>query len=287
MGSKAKPPAILITGASTGIGEATALELDRRGYRVFAGVRCEEAGKGLQDRSKGLLTPILLDVTDQSHIANAVETIRNSTGECGLAGLVNNAGIAVSGPLEIIPEADFRRQMEVNLFGSLAMIRAFIPQLRICGGRIVNISSINGALSAPYLGPYSASKFALEAISDSLRIELRQWGIKVIVIAPGAIKTPIWDKSVGTSEKMVAEVPPEELKRYENDLNAWRKAVVNIAEAGDPVEKVVECIVKALTAPRPRARYYLHFSQRFICRGFKILPEWIRDWFVRRAVGLK
>jgi NAD(P)-dependent dehydrogenase (short-subunit alcohol dehydrogenase family) len=280
-------PAVVITGASTGIGEATALELDRRGFQVFAGVRTAEAGKRLQSLASPLLTPLLLDVTDAAQIAAAVEFVRGKIGGQGLAGLVNNAGIAISGPLEILPLADFRRQLEVNVTGQLAVIQAFIPLLRLCRGRIVNVTSINGALAAPYLGPYAASKFALEAMSDALRIELRQWGIKVIVVAPGAVKTPIWDKSAAKAEKITQSVSPEGMKLYEADLEVWRKVVLDVAQKADPVETVVDKIVHALTSPRPRARYYLHFSQRFLCRGFKILPESLRDWFVRRAMGLR
>jgi NAD(P)-dependent dehydrogenase (short-subunit alcohol dehydrogenase family) len=280
-------PAIVITGASTGIGEATALELDRRGYQVFAGVRTMDAGKRLQAQSNGTLTPILLDVTDSAQIAAAAEFIKDKTAGKGLSGLVNNAGIAVSGPLEIMPLADFRRQLEVNVTGQLAIIQAFIPLLRICRGRIVNITSVNGALATPYLGPYAASKFALEAISDALRIELRQWGIKVIVIAPGAIKTPIWDKSTDTANMISQTLSPHGMDLYENDLNAWRSVAINVARTADPVEKIVRKIIQALESHHPRARYYLHFRQRVLCRGFKILPESIRDWFVCRAMGLQ
>lgn len=279
-------PAVVITGASTGIGEATALELDRRGYLVFAGVRSAEAAQRLQAQSMGKLIPLILDVTNAEQIAAAADKVRENTRENGLAGLVNNAGIAISSPLEIIPLSDFRKQLEVNVIGQLAVIQAFIPLLRMKAGRIVNITSINGALAPPYLGPYSASKFAFEAISDALRLELRHWGIKVSVIAPGAIRTPIWDKSTATAEKLSDKVSPEGLKLYENDMNIWRKVVLDIAQKADPVEKVVEQILHALTSPRPKARYYLRFSQRYVCRGLKILPESLRDWFVRRAMRL-
>jgi NAD(P)-dependent dehydrogenase (short-subunit alcohol dehydrogenase family) len=287
MDTKKPQLAVVVTGASTGIGEAAALELDRRGYLVFAGVRNEEAAKRLKDRATGPLTPVMLDVTDSAQIAAVCEMVRQNTGGNGLAGLVNNAGIAISGPLEITPLGDFRRQLEVNVIGQLAVTQAFIPLLRIGRGRIVNISSINGALASPYLGPYSASKFALEAISDALRVELRQWGIKVIVIAPGAIDTPIWNKSAETAVQLSKNLPTEGMKLYEHDLDLWRKAVAKIAQQADPVSTVVEKIVHALTSPRPRARYYLHFSQRFVCRAFKILPESMRDWFVCGALGMR
>jgi NAD(P)-dependent dehydrogenase (short-subunit alcohol dehydrogenase family) len=286
MNSQGSNPAIVVTGASTGIGAATALELDRRGYLVFAGVRSEEAGARVKSMSSGRITPLLLDVTNGEQIAAAAAKVRETTGSAGLGSLVNNAGIAVSSPLEIIPLAEFRRQMEVNVVGQLAVIQAFIPSLRIGRGRIVNVTSINGSLATPFLGPYAASKFAFEAMSDALRIELRRWGIKVIVVAPGAIQTPIWEKSSTIAEQMAAGVSEEGARLYEADLNAWRDVVREVARTADPVEKVVEKIVLALTTPRPRARYYLKFSQRFLCRGFRVAPESIRDWLVRRAMKL-
>jgi NAD(P)-dependent dehydrogenase (short-subunit alcohol dehydrogenase family) len=278
---------IVVTGASTGIGEAVALELVGRGYRVFAGFRNEEAEKRLRAKAGDHLIPVRLDVTDAGQIAAVCDLVRQQTTENGLLGLVNNAGIALSGPLELLPVNDFRRQLEVNVVGQLQMIQAFIPLLRNSHGRIVNISSINGALASPYLGPYAASKFALEAMSDALRLELRHWGIRVCVVAPGAIKTPIWDKSEQAADAVSKSISPDGMKLYEDDLNVWRKLVAKIAEDADPVEKVVEKVVHALESPHPKARYYLRFSQRFICRGFKILPESIRDRIVCRAMGLR
>lgn len=286
MSSQGSIPSVVVTGASTGIGAAAALELERRGYLVFAGVRSEEAGARLKSMSSGKIISLFLDVTDGEQIAAAAAKVREATGDAGLSGLVNNAGIAVSSPLEIIPLAEFRRQMEVNVVGQLAVIQAFLPLLRTARGRIVNVTSINGSLATPFLGPYAASKFAFEAMSDALRIELRRWGIKVIVVAPGAIKTPIWDKSSTSAEQLAAGVSEEGKKLYETDLDTWREVVREVARTADPVEKVVEKIVLALTSPRPRARYYLKFSQRFLCRGFRVAPESIRDWCVRRAMKL-
>ena len=168
--SSVPPPAVVITGASTGIGKACALELDRRGFRVFAGVRSESAAQELQAQASARLTPVRIDVTDAASIAAAAETIARSVGDAGLAGLVNNAGIAVSGPLEIVPIDALRRQLEVNVIGPVAVTRSLLPLLRKARGRVVNMSSISGGVAAPYLGPYSASKFAMEAITDTLRL---------------------------------------------------------------------------------------------------------------------
>ena len=194
-------PAVVITGASTGIGQACALELDRRGFRVFAGIRTRAAAEQLRAAASARLTPLLIDVTQTDTIAAACKIVAETLGDAGLAGLVNNAGIAVPGPLELIPLDDFRRQLEVNVVGQLAVTQAFLPLLRKARGRIVNMSSVSGGLSAPYLGPYSASKFALEAITDALRLELRGVGVSVSAIDQGVNETPIRDKKLASAEQ--------------------------------------------------------------------------------------
>src|SRR5689334_6739039 len=178
--------AILVTGASTGIGRATALELARRGATVYAGVRDPAAVDGLG------LTPVELDVTDAEQVAALSTRLER------LDGLVNNAGIAVTGPLEHLPLDEVRRQLEVNALGQLAVTQACLPALRAARGRIVNMSSISGRVAFPMFGPYAASKFALEAFSDSLRRELRGSGVDVVVIEPGGVTTPIWERGLGT-----------------------------------------------------------------------------------------
>ncbi len=174
---------VLITGASTGIGEACALWLQDRGYRVFAGVRKSTDAEALQQKSKGHLTPVLLDVADEASIREAVQFVL--TQEPKLEGLVNNAGIAVAGPLEFVPLQELRRVLEVNVVGQVAVTQAFLPLLREARGRVVLMSSISGRVAAPLMGPYAASKFALEAIGDALRRELAPWGIEVSIIEPG------------------------------------------------------------------------------------------------------
>jgi NAD(P)-dependent dehydrogenase (short-subunit alcohol dehydrogenase family) len=279
--------AVLITGASTGIGAASALELDRRGFQVFAGVRSEQSARQLRGQASASLIPVILDVTCAEHVAAAVQSLDQATGRHGLFGLVNNAGIAVAGPLEILPLDVFRQQIEVNVIGLLAVTQAFLPLLRRACGRIVNVSSVNGALSVPYLGPYSASKFAVEALSDALRLELRHAGVRVSVVAPGPIDTPIWEKSKQAAETLEGQIPPQALEHYRTDLDAVRKATERIARSAEPVEVVVRAVVHALTAAKPKIRYYLRFRNRYVSRGFKVLPDNLRDWFVRRAIGLK
>jgi NAD(P)-dependent dehydrogenase (short-subunit alcohol dehydrogenase family) len=278
--------AVVITGASTGIGRACALELDRRGFQVFAGVRSPSAAEQLRTEASARLTPITIDVTDSGTIAAAATTIAAALGDHGLAGLVNNAGIAVPGPLELVPIDDFRRQFEVNVVGQVAVTQAFLPLLRKARGRIVNISSINGGLAVPYMGAYSASKFALEAISDALRLELRNFGISVSAVEPGAITTPIWDKSLAAADQLSGGVDPAKLALYESDLAAIHKAVDRSIRTAAPVERVVKAVVHALTARRPKAHYYLGFDVRACFKIMKMLPDRFRDRLLRRLIGM-
>ncbi len=278
--------AIVITGTSTGIGRAAAIELDGRGFRVFAGVRSAAAAQQLRAAASGRLTPFEMDVTDPAQIAAAAKTIGAAVGEAGIAGLVNNAGIAVPGPLEILPIESLRRQFEVNVIGQVAVIQAFVPLLRKGRGRIVNISSSSGGLAPPYLGAYAASKFAFEAITDSLRIELRNWGIGVSAIEPGPIDTAIWGKGADLADKMAEGVAPEAMKLYEADLVAVRRAVAEATRTASPVDRVVWAVVHALTARRPRTRYFLGWRVRLPFKIFRMVPDHLRDRVVRRAMGL-
>jgi NAD(P)-dependent dehydrogenase (short-subunit alcohol dehydrogenase family) len=278
--------AVLITGASTGIGQACALELDRRKFRVFAGVRTEAAGDRLRENASPLLTPVMIDVIDSASISAAAIKIKEQIGNYGLAGLVNNAGIGVSGPLELVPIEDLRRQLEVNVIGHVAVTQAFLPLLRIAKGRIVNIGSINGALASPYLGPYAASKFAMEAITDALRIELRTWGIRVSIVEPGPIATPIWEKSFAAADQLASTISSQAMALYESDLAILRKSIAKVANQAEPVDVVVRAVVHALTAANPKTRYFLNYRNRFLFRGFKVVPDVIRDWIICRVMGL-
>jgi NAD(P)-dependent dehydrogenase (short-subunit alcohol dehydrogenase family) len=278
---------MVITGASSGIGEACALELDRRGFHVFAGVRTESAAGKLRAKASGRLTPVLLDVTDSASISAAAATVSAAVGEAGIAGLVNNAGIAVAGPLELLPIDALRQQFEVNVVGQVAVTQTFLPLLRLACGRVVNISSVSGGLSAPYLGAYCASKFALEAITDALRLELRAWGIGVSSVEPGPIATPIWEKSTHTGDQMTERVAPNRLAMYEADLAALRKSVGRSAKTASPVDRVVRAVVHALTARRPKTRYFLGWGVRVCFKGMKMLPDRVRDWIVRKQMGLR
>lgn len=279
-------PTVLITGASTGIGEACALELDRRGWRVFAGVRSAEAGERLRKHASDRLVPLLLDVTSSEQIAVAAKTIEEAVGDCGLAGLVNNAGIVVAGPWELVPLDEIRKQFEVNLFGQVAVTQSLLPLIRAARGRIVMMGSISGKVASPYLGPYSASKHALEAMTDSLRLELRSWGIEVSVIEPGSVATPIWEKARAEADSLSTQITPEMQSLYGEELEQMRRATDRLAAKGMPVQKVVGAVLHALTARRPKTRYPVGGQTKLALGAFRFLADRTKDWFILNDLGL-
>jgi NAD(P)-dependent dehydrogenase (short-subunit alcohol dehydrogenase family) len=270
---------VLVTGASTGIGEATAFHLRELGFEAVAGVRRDEDAERLE--GQGLHT-VRLDVTDEAQIAAALEGV----GDRVLAGLVNNAGVAVAAPLEYVPLDEFRRQLEVNLIGQVAVIQAFLPALRRAGGRIVNVSSIGGRVALPLLSPYNASKFALEAVSDSLRRELRPQGVDVIVIEPGGIKTPIWNKGNKLADELISRMPPEAERLYGRLVVGVRRETVKIErERGLPPRAVAEVIGRALTVERPRTRYVVGRDAKVRANLARLLPDRAMDRLIGRALG--
>lgn len=276
----APPPAVLITGSSTGIGAACALDLDGRGFRVFAGVRSEADGERLRRGASERLSPVRIDVTEPDVIRAAADEVSAAVGEAGLAGLVNNAGILVCGPLELVSLDLLRRQLEVNVIGVVAVTQAFLPLLRSGRGRIVNVGSISGRVVAPCLGPYAASKFALEALTDALRVELHKWGISVSIVEPDTVKTPIWDKTQTAAE----EQPADAGGLYDEELLAMRKATYVMGKTGMPVERVVRAVRHALSARRPKTRYPVGFRTHLAFWAARHLPDRLRDWFIVRAV---
>lgn len=278
--------AVLVTGASTGIGEACALRLDKLGLRVFAGVRKEADGERLQQKASDRLSPVLLDVTDGASIASAAETVGAAVGDAGLAGLVNNAGISVAGPLEFLPLDDLRRQLEVNVIGQIAVTQAFLPLLRRGDGRIVNIGSSSGRMATPFMGPYCASKFAMEALTDSLRIELRPWGIPVSIVEPGNIATPIWEKSLAEADEAEKKLPQRARDLYEPAIAAIREAAVKFAQAGSPADEVAKRVAHALTAKRPKTRYLVGRNALVEATLAKLVPDRVRDGLIARQLGL-
>src|SRR3954463_9425555 len=227
---------VLVTGASTGIGEATVVHLKALGFDAVGAVRKDDDAERLEAR--GVRT-VRIDVTDADQIAAA----RDELGDIALAGLVNNAGIAVAAPLEFLPVDRLRQQLEINLIGQMAVTQAFLPALRRARGRIVMVSSIGGRVALPLVSPYNASKFALEAISDSLRRELRPHGVDVIVIEPGGVKTPIWGKGNATADEIQEGMPPEAERLYGAMVAALRKETAKIeGERGIEPREVAEAI---------------------------------------------
>jgi NAD(P)-dependent dehydrogenase (short-subunit alcohol dehydrogenase family) len=269
---------VLVTGASSGIGEATAIHLREVGFTPIAGVRKDEDA----ERLKGLgLRTLKLDVTDSDRIAAASESL----GDEPLAGLVNNAGIAVAAPLEFLPIERLRQQLEVNLIGQIAVTQAFLPALRRARGRIVNVSSIGGRVALPLVGAYNASKFGFEGASDALRRELRPHGVDVILIEPGGVKTPIWKKGEALADEITEDLPPEAERLYGRLIARVRAETRRIdEELGSEPRAVAEAIATALTARRPRARYLVGSDARQRAVAAKLLPARVMDRMIGRAL---
>jgi len=276
---------VVVTGASTGIGAACALDCVARGMTVFAGVRDPRAGEALAAKGGSSLIPITLDVTDEPSIARSLEAVQRLVGERGLRGLVNNAGIVIGSPLEVIPLSQLRKQLEVNVIGQIAVTQAFLPLLRRGRGRIVNMGSIAGRGTIPLLGPYSASKYALEALTDALRMELQPWGIQVSIIEPGAIATPIWEKSAKEAGELEAAIGEEAKALYGEAVIQIREAIAQAAERAIPPEAVVRAVYHALTASHPRTRYLVGTDAKLRAWMVKWIPDRIQDrllaWFLK------
>ena len=279
--------AILITGASTGIGAACALDVDKLGFRVFAGVRKESDAAALRSQASDRLTPITIDVTLAETIEQAMSTIEAAMGDAGLYGLLNNAGILVPGPLECVPLDEIRRQYEVNVFGVIAVTQAMLPMLRAGEGRSVNMGSISGKAAPPYLGAYSSSKFALESITDVLRMELTRWKIDVSIIEPDSVATPIWGKLLELASEMGNHLPESVRKLYEQDLISMSDASAQMDTTGMSVDRVVRAVRHALTARRPKTRYPVGTRTHMAFWAARHLPDRTRDGFMRRAMGMK
>jgi NAD(P)-dependent dehydrogenase (short-subunit alcohol dehydrogenase family) len=230
------PPrgAVVITGASSGIGRTCALSLDTLGFRVFAGVRKSSDGESLRRASSARLTSLFIDVTDEQSIAAAAEEVSREVGDAGLVGLVNNAGIAIPGPLEYLPLVELRRQLEINLVEQLAVTQAFLPLLRRARGRLVNVSSLAGKLSTPFNGAYGAAKHGMEALSDTLRMELAPWGIHVSVVEPGAIATHMPKKLLRDAQAVLGSLPSEGRERYGSAFETYVRVLAEPAQSRLP-----------------------------------------------------
>jgi NAD(P)-dependent dehydrogenase (short-subunit alcohol dehydrogenase family) len=260
----------IVTGASSGIGQACAVRLARAGWRVLAGVRREgDAPDGTEE--------LLLDVTDAEQIRDAAERVDE------LHGLVNNAGIALGSPLELVPVDQLRHQLEVNLVGQVAVTQALLPALRRAKGRIIFMGSIAGRSALPFLAPYAASKHALEAVADSLRLELKPFGIPVSIVEPGSIRTAIWGRSAARADELAATMDSEVAELYADRVAAFRSVALKRGEGGAPADRVAEVVEEALTAERPHARY-LVVKDAKLRAGFERLPDRLRDRIYERVL---
>jgi NAD(P)-dependent dehydrogenase (short-subunit alcohol dehydrogenase family) len=277
---------VVITGVSTGIGWGATKVLTKAGFRVFGSVRKEADAQRLKQEFGDSFTPLLFDVTDVAAVKRGADEVRAALKGEKLFGLVNNAGIAVSGPLLELPIEEFRTQMEVNLTGPLIVTQAFAPllgadtSLKGAPGRIVNISSVGGKQAAPFVGPYSASKFALEGLSESLRRELLLFGIDVIIIGPGAVKTQIWSKA----EEV--DITPYEKSPYYPTLVKFRTYFLKSAQTGLAPERLGRAIMKALTAKNPKVRYAVVPNRLANWTIPQLLPKRLVDRIIGRNVGL-
>ncbi|UCF27875.1 MAG: SDR family NAD(P)-dependent oxidoreductase [Chloroflexota bacterium] len=286
MNTSKQPKAVLVTGTSTGIGRATALQLDQLGYQVFATVRNEPDAESLREHASSDLIPILLDVTDENSINQAEAQISQIVGSAGLWGLVNNAAVAFTSPLEYAPLDKMRGVFEANFFGVLALTQKFLPLLRQARGRIVNVSSMASIVVAPFHGPYSTSKLALNALSDALRLELRPNRVKVSLIIYGSVRTPIWDKGRTTSESIVKHYPPEAWDIYGTNYRILVNYFRRMGKSGISPEEATHAIVHALSTKQPKTRYYVGRDAKLFNFFNNFLQGRLRDWAIMRMIGL-
>jgi len=276
--------AVLVTGASSGIGRAIATTLAEQGYLVLAGMRRESDAKEL-DRLHPRLKPVILDVTDDTTLTDVAQLLEAELGERGLAGLINNAGIAQVGPLEYLPQEHWRRQLDVNVLGTVAVTRAMLPLIRCARGRILFVGSIGGRLAPPLLGPYCASKYALEGLTEALRHELRPWGIPVVLLVPGTVRTDIWEKTKEQIEELRGHLPAGGLECYGGFLEQMSKSVDKAARTGLAVDVVARAVLRAMSAAKPRPRYLIGAEAHAVEFLTRVLPSRVKNAVVSRVAG--
>ncbi len=277
--------AVFITGCSTGIGYESALHLDRLGYRVFAGVRREQDAQTLRKAASTHLFPIIMDVRDKSTIAKAAELVASKADAKGLYAIINNAGVVMSAPIEFVSTEELLAPLEVNLIAYIHVIQAFLPLLRQGCGRIINITSIGGRQPVPFMGPYCASKAAMEAISDSMRMELRQFGIPVVIVCPGNIKTSLWGKTVNSTGAQLKKLTPQAAVLYHKSIQALIKTQTRMGRSGSPPILVARIIEEILSAKKPKSRYIIGLDAKIQVLMARFLPDGMRDWIIRLFTG--
>lgn len=273
---------VLVTGASRGIGRATAARLAASGWQVYAGVRQSTDGESLAAEAGSGITPVLLDVTDPEHLAALDEVLPDR-----LDGVVNNAGIVVGGPLEAVPLDELRHQLEVNVVAQVGVTQAVLPRLRSAKGRVVFVSSVSGLVVTPVMGPYNASKFALEAVADVFRLELAPWGIRVVSVLPAQTDTDLWRTADQVLETATAAMDPTQRELYAEHIEGLRRAIPKSQQAAVPVDLAVKTIERALTAARPRARYVVGTGPRAQVAAARMLPTSAVDAALRKAAGIR
>jgi NAD(P)-dependent dehydrogenase (short-subunit alcohol dehydrogenase family) len=280
------PLTVVITGSSSGIGKASALYLAERGHRVFAGVRSVEQAERLRSEASERLVPLLIDVTDSASLVVAVERVDRELAGAPLSGLVNNAGIAIGGPIEHTPLADFRKQLEVNVVGLLATTQAFLPLLRRGPSRIVNIGSMSGRVTTPMLGAYCASKYAVEALTDALRMELGPFDIETSVVEPGPVESEIWDKARRQSQETIQNLSEQARAQYGSVIEAANALIERNERSAVPALDVARAVEHALTAKRPKTRYVIGSQARAGAVLKSVLPDRWLDAALKKSLGL-
>ncbi len=289
---------VLVTGASSGIGQACALRLDKAGYHVFASALSFEEGAETKSQASSRLEIVVLDITNADSIARALSTITHAVGEAGLCALVNNAGVLYCAPLELGSMAAVRQVFEVNVFGQIALTQAFLPLLRrgrdsqaaqhrkeARSSRIVNIGSLAGRSALPFTNPYSASKFAFRAFNDTWRLELKSQGIAVVLIEPAMVTTPIWQKNSDDADASGREWTPEIERRYPYFVSHARQVAQIARKKGVLPAEIADLVLRTLQVARPKARYAIGNQTRLVL-GIEKLPTRLRDWFIARLFSL-
>jgi len=277
---------IVITGASSGIGRATALRLAQHGWRVFAAVRKHSDAPAINSGAQGSIETIMLDVTDRDSIASAAREVTDRLDGRGLDGLFNNAGIGKTSPVEYTSLESLREIFEINFFGQIATIQAFLPLVRAAKGRIINNGSVGDHVAPPFIGPLVSSKAAFASISAALRLELRPQGIEVCILEPGSINTPAVEKTLGAVEKTIAALPPEGVALYADAMGRMAHTMAKSEHGGSSPETVAAVVERALTDRNPHTRYPAGKDSRKLALLARFLPEKLMDIAILRNFGL-
>ncbi|NEU27876.1 SDR family NAD(P)-dependent oxidoreductase [Paenibacillus polymyxa] len=275
---------VVVTGTSSGIGRATAEKLAADGFHVLAGVRRQEDADKIKQKN---IEPVILDVTAIDTLRALAERVEQDPLGRPLRAVVNNAGIAVNAPLEMVPLDEFRRQIEVSVIGQVAVIQALTPALLNSGGRVVNIGSVGGKISMPGFGIYSAAKYAMEAINDSLRREMSSFGLKVIMITPGGVSTSLSEKGVTTADRLSKLMTPDQHRRHDRLFDAVKAQAESWARDGIPPKKVAEVVSRAIHESKPRTRYTAGRDSALLTRLVRILPDKLLDRMLRSQMKLQ